>query len=43
MGHLTTTPARGKEVFAFEYDKEWLRSYVGSAPSRAVGMVTTPS
>lgn len=24
MGHLTATPARGKEVFAFEYDKEWL-------------------
>jgi serine/threonine-protein kinase HipA len=24
MGNLTATPARGKEVFAFEYDKEWL-------------------
>ncbi len=24
MGHLTATPARGKEVFAFEYTKEWL-------------------
>lgn len=24
MGHLTATPARGKEVFAFEYDEEWL-------------------
>jgi len=24
MGHLTATPARGKEVFAFEYHKEWL-------------------
>lgn len=24
VGHLTTTPARGKEVFAFEYDKDWL-------------------
>jgi serine/threonine-protein kinase HipA len=24
MGHLTATPARGKEVFAFEYDKAWL-------------------
>jgi serine/threonine-protein kinase HipA len=24
IGHLTATPARGKEVFAFEYDKEWL-------------------
>jgi serine/threonine-protein kinase HipA len=24
MGHLTATPARGKEVFAFEYDKDWL-------------------
>lgn len=26
MGHLTATPARGKEVFAFAYDKEWLAS-----------------
>ncbi len=26
MGHLTATPARGKEVFAFEYDKAWLSS-----------------
>ena len=24
MGHLTATPARGKEVFSFEYDKQWL-------------------
>ncbi len=24
MGHLTADPARGKEIFAFEYDKEWL-------------------
>ncbi len=24
LGHLTATPARGKEVFAFEYDKSWL-------------------
>jgi len=23
MGHLTATPARGKEVFAFEYNKAW--------------------
>lgn len=26
MGHLTATLARGKEVFAFEYAKEWLSS-----------------
>lgn len=26
MGLLTATPARGKEVFAFEYDKAWLSS-----------------
>ena len=26
MGVLTATPARGKEVFAFEYDKAWLSS-----------------
>jgi serine/threonine-protein kinase HipA len=24
MGRLTATPARGKEIFAFEYDKDWL-------------------
>lgn len=24
MGWLTATPVRGKEVFAFEYDREWL-------------------
>lgn len=24
VGQLTATPARGKEVFAFEYDKAWL-------------------
>jgi hypothetical protein len=29
MGCLTATPARGKEVFAFEYDGQWL-----SMPSR---------
>ncbi len=26
MGRLTATSARGKEVFAFEYDKAWLRT-----------------
>lgn len=26
LGHLTATPVRGKEVFAFEYDKSWLAS-----------------
>jgi hypothetical protein len=26
MGRLTATPTRGKEVFAFEYDKAWLSS-----------------
>ena len=26
MGHLTATSARGKEVFAFEYDRSWLSS-----------------
>jgi serine/threonine-protein kinase HipA len=26
MGTLTSTPARGKEVFAFEYTKSWLQS-----------------
>lgn len=24
MGQLTATPVRGKQVFAFEYDKQWL-------------------
>jgi len=32
MGHLTATPARAKEVFAFEYDKEWL----SKAPRQAL-------
>ena len=26
MGRLTATPARGKEIFAFEYDAAWLAS-----------------
>lgn len=26
MGTLTATPARGKEIFAFEYTKSWLQS-----------------
>jgi len=26
MGILTATPAKGKEVFSFEYTKEWLKS-----------------
>lgn len=30
MGRLTITPARGKEIFAFEYDNAWLAS--GSHP-----------
>ena len=26
MGMLSTTPAKGKEVFSFEYTKDWLKS-----------------
>lgn len=26
MGHLTAAKSRGKEVFAFEYDQDWLAS-----------------
>ncbi|MDX1365880.1 MAG: type II toxin-antitoxin system HipA family toxin, partial [Arenibacter latericius] len=26
MGRLYATPSRGKEIFSFEYDKEWLQS-----------------
>ena len=26
LGTLTATPARGKEIFAFEYDPAWLKS-----------------
>ncbi|MDA7717009.1 HipA domain-containing protein [bacterium] len=26
MGSLYATPSRGKEIFSFEYDKEWLQS-----------------
>jgi serine/threonine-protein kinase HipA len=29
MGRLTATPARGKEVFAFQYDEAWLASGSG--------------
>ncbi len=25
MGRLYATPGRGKEIFSFEYDPEWLR------------------
>lgn len=32
MGRLTATPARGKEVFAFEYEKSWL----SKAPRQAL-------
>ena len=24
MGHLRSTPSRGKEVFSFSYDRAWL-------------------
>lgn len=38
MGRLTATPARGKEVFAFEYDEAWLssRSRLQLDPSMAL-------
>lgn len=26
MGTLSATPSRGKEIFSFEYDKEWLKN-----------------
>ena len=26
MGHLYADSMRGKEIFSFEYDKEWLNS-----------------
>lgn len=26
MGSLFATPSRGKEIFSFEYDKNWLKS-----------------
>ena len=26
MGMLSATQMRGKEIFAFEYDREWLQS-----------------
>lgn len=26
MGRLSATLLRGKEIFAFEYDKEWLQA-----------------
>ena len=45
MGHLAATPARGKEVFAFEYDKAWLSSASGSSsihPWRSMEDRSTP-
>ena len=39
VGELTATPARGKEVFAFEYDKAWLAAAPRQQldPARAAG------
>jgi serine/threonine-protein kinase HipA len=42
MGHLTATPARGKEVFAFEYDKRWLSKAPRQALDPAMALYAGP-
>src|SRR5688572_5852585 len=42
MGRLTATAARGKEVFAFEYDEEWLSSATRQALDPAMALYGGP-
>lgn len=42
MGLLTVTPARGKEVFAFEYDETWLSSGARLALDPAMALYGGP-
>ena len=42
VGHLTTTPARGKEVFAFEYDKDWLSTAPRQQLDPSMGLYRGP-
>ena len=42
MGWLTADRVRGKEVFAFEYDKEWLTSPFAAVLDPALGLFSGP-
>jgi serine/threonine-protein kinase HipA len=42
MGTLFAAPSRGKEVFSFEYDKEWLQSPYAQSLDPDLGLFTGP-
>lgn len=42
LGTLTATPARGKEIFAFEYDPAWLKSGQGQSLDPALRLFSGP-
>ena len=42
MGRLTATPARGKEVFAFEYDDMWLSAAPGQQLDPTLSLYSGP-
>jgi serine/threonine-protein kinase HipA len=42
MGSLYATPSRGKEIFSFEYDEDWLRSGHRSALDPNLGLYGGP-
>jgi len=42
MGHLFATPNRGKEIFSFEYDREWLSRGIGQELDPEMGLYSGP-
>lgn len=42
VGQLTTTPARGKEVFSFEYDRDWLSTAPRQQLDPSMGLYRGP-
>ncbi len=42
MGTLFAAPSRGKEIFSFEYDKEWLQSPYAQSLDPDLGLFTGP-
>ena len=42
MGTLFAAPSRGKEVFSFEYDKNWLQSPYAQSLDPDLGLFTGP-
>lgn len=42
MGTLFAAPSRGKEIFSFEYDKEWLKSPYAQSLDPDLGLFTGP-